>query len=61
MNKINSQKVANDVKENNKGTYLEIYIEDNGRLILTPLTKNTMPIYNQISDNLKKTPDIYCG
>jgi hypothetical protein len=41
--------------------YLEIYIEDNGRAIITPVTKEIFPFLEKISQNRKEVQSIYCG
>ena len=42
-------------------SYLEIYIEENGRMILTPFTSEALPILKAVSDNSKCPSSTYCG
>lgn len=48
-------------KDINKNIYLEIYIKEDGRLILTPLTNNTSSFLKEVSDNKEETANLYCG
>ncbi|MFH0790703.1 MAG: hypothetical protein V2A64_03630 [Candidatus Omnitrophota bacterium] len=48
-------------QEKNTGTYLEIYIEKDGRLIFTPLTKRTALVLKRIFNTKNRLSSIYCG
>lgn len=41
-------------------SYLEIYIQEDGKLMLMPLTKDTASVFKAITDN-KEEVNIYCG
>ncbi len=48
-------------QEKNTAAYLEIYIEEDGRLIFTPLTKRTAAVFKKILNNKNLLSSIYCG
>lgn len=49
-------------KENSgKKAYLEIYIEENGNIQLTPLTNANKPIIEKLYRDKKTRPIEYCG
>jgi hypothetical protein len=62
MQTIKPRKIPEINKETIVGTYLEVYIEENGKLIFTPVTRNTASVLSEIScDSSKVLPSIYCG
>lgn len=54
---VNSSAAQNRIKTN----YLEIYIEEDGRLIFTPLTPRSLPVVKAISDKAGYLQNFYCG
>jgi predicted RNA-binding protein len=48
-------------KKIEKLDYLEIYIRENGQLILTPLSENCISVFKAISENQQDIPNLYCG
>lgn len=49
-------------KENSgKKAYLEIYIEESGKILLTPINKANKPIINELKHSRKSLPEQYCG
>lgn len=48
-------------KKINQVIHLEIYIEEDGKLILVPLTDKTLSVLKAISADSKNLPSVYCG
>jgi hypothetical protein len=51
-------------RKQNKGSvrgYLEIYIEFNGRVVLTPVKKEILPFLQRFSPETEISNSIYCG
>ncbi len=48
-------------KTSDKNKYLEIYIEENGRLILTPLKNETLSLAKAISGKSNPGDTVFCG
>jgi hypothetical protein len=59
--KNNSLKKFSTNKEKNIESYVEIYIEEDGKLIFTPLTKSNLNFFRKISGNKELKGSIYCG
>lgn len=50
------------IKANSKREiYLEVYIREDGDLIINPMTKDTLSAFRAISDNQEEQDIIYCG
>jgi hypothetical protein len=47
--------------KNDKSEYLEIFIQEDGRLIFSPLTDKSVSVFKAISDNHQNIPNPYCG
>lgn len=43
------------------GKYLEIYIEKDGKAILTPLTNSSLGVFRAITDKRKPGQSLFCG
>jgi len=54
------KKKTSDIK-NDKSEYLEIFIQEDGRLIFSPLTDKSVSVFKAISDNHQNIPNPYCG
>jgi hypothetical protein len=52
------QRHRNDSKE--AQVYLEVYIDEEGRLVFSPLTKNTESVFKEISPE-EGLFSVYCG
>jgi hypothetical protein len=44
-----------------KQNYLEIYIQDDGSLMLAPITKDNLTVFKAISGRPRQRPSLYCG
>jgi len=44
-----------------KNAYIEIYIEENGNILLTPLTEANKSIIEKLSRDRKSHSQEYCG
>lgn len=55
------KKILKPLKKNLKHKFLEIYIEDDGNLIITPLKNNLLTVFQPISGSNKVDNSFLCG
>lgn len=48
-------------KKARRGCYLEIHIEEDGKIRFIPLTRNTASVVRALSDKAFKSLSVYCG
>ncbi len=54
-------KIRSAEKKNNRSIYLEVYIEENGKVIFANLTGSEVILVKKISRKKRQAGEFYCG